>query len=310
MRSFQDVDIKLLRVFRAIVESGGFSAAQAVLNTSASRISTQMSDLESRLGVRLCNRGRIGFSLTEEGKIIYEEGEKLFRAIEDFRLKVSETETQLTGEIRLGLLDNLVTNPADKLPQAISIFKKRKNNVQLDLKIESPLSLETGVIDGRLHLAIGVFFHRIPSLNYRPIMHEKQYLYCSKKHPLFSLTDQEIKKIDLYKYDYANRKQAETEGELASDFGIHGSASSDNMEALSILVLSGAYMAFLPEEYAQFWVESGNMKKILPKKFKQQTTVHLITKKGAQKRRAVEIFIQDLIKTHNSDIQEKIYTKN
>ena len=133
MRSFQDVDIKLLRVFRAIVESGGFSAAQAVLNTSASRISTQMSDLESRLGVRLCNRGRIGFSLTEEGKIIYEEGEKLFRAIEDFRLKVSETETQLTGEIRLGLLDNLVTNPADKLPQAISIFKKRKNNVQLDL---------------------------------------------------------------------------------------------------------------------------------------------------------------------------------
>ena len=69
-------------------------------------------------------------------------------------------------------------------------------------------------------------------------------------------------------------------------------------------------MAFLPEEYAQLWVESGNMKKILPKKFKQQTTVHLITKKGAQKRRAVEIFIQDLIETRNSDIQEKIYTKN
>ena len=301
IRSFQDVDIKLLRIFRAIVESGGFSAAQVVLNTSTSSISTQISNLESRLGVRLCNRGRGGFSLTDEGKVIYDEAEKLFRAIEDFRLKVSQTETELTGEIRFGLLDNLVTNPADRVPQAISIFKKRKNNVHLDLKIESPLSLEAGVVDGRLHLAIGVFFHRIPSLEYRPLLIEKQFLYCSKRHPLFSLSDKEINKNDPHKYDYAHRKHAEEEGELATDFGKEGTAASDNMEALSISVLSGAYLAFLPEEYADFWVKSGDMKKILPKKYNQKTTVHLITKKGAPRRRAVEIFIKDLIIKHNSE---------
>ena len=299
IRSLQDVDIKLLLVFRAIVENGGFSAAQIVLNTSASRISTQMSDLEARLGVRLCNRGRAGFSLSDEGQIIYRETEKLFQAIEDFRLKVSQTETELTGEIHFGLLDNLVTNPEDRVPEAISIFKKRENSVHLNLKIESPLSLETGVIDGRLHLAIGVFYHRVPSLQYQPLLMEEQYLYCSSKHPLFNLTDQQIKKKEVYKYDYANRKQAEKEGELASDFDYQSTAASNNMEALSILILSGAYLAFLPEDYADFWIQTGDMKKILPKEFHQKTTVHLITKKGAQKTRATEIFIHDLLKTHN-----------
>ena len=36
----QDVDLKLLRVFRAIVDAGGISGAQALLNASQSTLST------------------------------------------------------------------------------------------------------------------------------------------------------------------------------------------------------------------------------------------------------------------------------
>ena len=58
-----DVDLKLLRVFATIVKCGGFSAAQAALNAGPSTISEQMSHLETRLGVKLCQRGRSGFHL-------------------------------------------------------------------------------------------------------------------------------------------------------------------------------------------------------------------------------------------------------
>ena len=58
-----DVDLKLLRVFATIVKCGGFSAAQAALNAGQSTISEQMSHLETRLGVKLCQRGRSGFRL-------------------------------------------------------------------------------------------------------------------------------------------------------------------------------------------------------------------------------------------------------
>jgi len=56
-----NVDLKLLHVFMTIAEAGGFAAAQAQLNLSGSRISTLIADLAARLGMRLCQRGRVGF---------------------------------------------------------------------------------------------------------------------------------------------------------------------------------------------------------------------------------------------------------
>jgi len=66
------LDFKLLRVFMAVVEAGGFSAAQNELNVGLAAISKQISDLEIRIGMRLCTRGREGFGLTEEGKLVYQ----------------------------------------------------------------------------------------------------------------------------------------------------------------------------------------------------------------------------------------------
>ena len=67
-----DFDIRLLKLFRSVVECGGFSAAESVLGIGRSAISQQMSDLEQRLGLRLCQRGRAGFALTEEGREVYQ----------------------------------------------------------------------------------------------------------------------------------------------------------------------------------------------------------------------------------------------
>ncbi|MFM7786129.1 MAG: LysR family transcriptional regulator, partial [Gammaproteobacteria bacterium] len=58
-----DLDLRLLRVFRTVVESGGFAAAELALNVGRSTISKQIKDLETRLGMRLCRRGRGGFAL-------------------------------------------------------------------------------------------------------------------------------------------------------------------------------------------------------------------------------------------------------
>ena len=65
----QDVDLRLLRIFVTIVESGGLSAAESRLNIGRSTISTHLSDLEIRLGLKLCKRGRSGFELTDAGRI-------------------------------------------------------------------------------------------------------------------------------------------------------------------------------------------------------------------------------------------------
>ena len=55
-----DFDVRLLKLFRSVVECGGFAAAEGALGIGRSAISQQMADLEQRLGLRLCQRGRAG----------------------------------------------------------------------------------------------------------------------------------------------------------------------------------------------------------------------------------------------------------
>ena len=63
-----DVDLRLLRVFKAVADCGGMAAAELELNIAISTISKHVKDLEQRLGLVLCRRGRGGFALTPEGR--------------------------------------------------------------------------------------------------------------------------------------------------------------------------------------------------------------------------------------------------
>ena len=55
-----------------VAQCGGFAAAQVALNVGQSTISRQIGDLEERLGMRLCQRGRAGFRLTDKGWVVDE----------------------------------------------------------------------------------------------------------------------------------------------------------------------------------------------------------------------------------------------
>ena len=68
-----DMDLRLLRVFKTVVDCGGMAAAELELNIGTSTVSRHVKDLEVRLGLTLCRRGRAGFSLTAEGEQIYED---------------------------------------------------------------------------------------------------------------------------------------------------------------------------------------------------------------------------------------------
>lgn len=77
------------------------------MGISRSAISLHMSDLENRLGIRLCQRGRAGFALTDEGREILEYIEVLTAAIEDFRSKVNQMHNRLKGSLISALLTTL-----------------------------------------------------------------------------------------------------------------------------------------------------------------------------------------------------------
>src|SRR5262245_57600290 len=92
-----DFDLRLLRVFESVVRAGSFTAAEVGLNKSKSAISMDISTLETRLGLKLCRRGRGGFALTPHGKEIYELTLDLFKRLHEFRDRVGHVASRLGG---------------------------------------------------------------------------------------------------------------------------------------------------------------------------------------------------------------------
>src|SRR5688500_17854620 len=111
MIQLHNVDMKLLRVFDAVVRCGGFSAAQAALNVGQSTISEQMGQLEARLGVKLCERGRAGFRLTQQGSAIHANTQTLLAAVDKFRQEADAHKKRVAGPLNFGVIDNTVTDP-------------------------------------------------------------------------------------------------------------------------------------------------------------------------------------------------------
>ncbi len=197
---FINTDLNRVKLFMKVVEYQGFSTTASVLDVSPANISIQMRKLEDLLGVKLCHRGNKGFSLTWEGKKIYEAGQALMLAQENFDSIATTLERELVGELQIGVIDNAVFDPNLNVPELLHKLKKYSPKVEVTLHTLSPNELERSILDQRLHLAIGVFYERNSNLDYHSICHENLTLYCGKSHPLFNSKKIKLDEIESYAY--------------------------------------------------------------------------------------------------------------
>src|SRR6266702_772453 len=291
-----DIDLRLLRVFRAVVESGGFSNAQVVLNVSQSTISTQMAQLESRLGVTLCHRGRSGFSLTAEGETCYRHVVDLFKSIHAFQMHADELRGELSGVLRVAFLDNVVTDPDSPLHELFTGFVKHPGNrVRLALDVLSPQEMERRLQDHTLDVAVGIFYGRLPSLVYRPLYRETDSLVCARCHPLAAGLEPEVLREAIPSArkvvrGFLGSLEFPQPDALADDT----SAVVTNVEAAVHLILTGAYIGFLPRHYSRAWVERGELVELLPGHFVRHSDFFLVTHASGMRQRAIQAFIDCL----------------
>jgi DNA-binding transcriptional LysR family regulator len=256
------VDLRLLRVFATVVETRGFTAAQTVLNVTTSTISNQIGALETRLGVKLCQRGRAGFKLTEDGAQVFSEAQKLFSAIDSFDLRASALRAHIRSSLVIGLVDNMITDPNAKIATLLRQFVTSMRDVQLAIEVKSPNELLRDLLDEKIHVAIGSFPKILLGLTYAKLYDETHFFYCGARHPLFTLPARQItletvtqqRLISRGYWGSRDTKHIRTE---------RSSATVNNMEAGAQLILSGEYLGYLPAHYASFWVARGEMKALL-----------------------------------------------
>ena len=295
-----DLDVRLLRVFRAIVECGGMSAAELELNISRSAISRHLKDLEIRLGgLVLCRRGRAGFALTTEGEQVYAAALELQAAMDAFRMKVNQLQQRITGNLAIAIGDKTATNPKARLAEAMRSFTDRAPDVKLEAHVHPLNLIEPRVIDGTYEVGIIPMHRRSSSLEYYPLFSEKMYLYCAPSHPLCDADHASMHWDDVCRYDYVGLGYHSPNMELGQRVKLKPKATAFDQEAVLTLIESGCYIGFLPGHYAESFVRSNCIRRIENERFQYEVQYSGVTGRTPAPSRSVRIMLECLLRVHH-----------
>lgn len=99
----QPVDLRQLRYFQAIAETGSISAAAQRLNVAQPALSLHLRNMEEHLGTRLFLRGARGVQLTEAGEMLLARARRLLIDMARMEDDIRNLGREPQGEVRLGL---------------------------------------------------------------------------------------------------------------------------------------------------------------------------------------------------------------
>jgi DNA-binding transcriptional LysR family regulator len=276
-----DNDLRLLRTFCTVVRHGGFVAAESELQIGLPSISRYIKDLEIRLGLRLCDRGRRGFTLTAEGKQVHEACQKLFNNLDDFESAVRDIHANPGGALRIGLVDSLASDPHFHLSDAVHRYKAAFPNIFFSIVTKTSNLIEQEIMEGTLD--IGVVFQRrhMDQFSYHPLYEEISYLYCSVEHPLWIEHGGNIEGVDLSDYEFVGYPMAHTMQRMGVNGLFNRTATATNMETIAMMVNSDNFLGFLPEQYVSSHWCRDRLRAIAPDSFFYGSQISAITRAGA-----------------------------
>jgi len=145
------MDLKQLRAFLTVSETGSVSRAASVLNLVQPAVSRQIRLLEESMGTALFTRERHGMALTAAGRTLAEYARRALLELERARAQIVGAGTGISGLATLGLLPSTIERLAGPLVAAMA---QRYPGIRLNLAAGYAGTLrrwlDTGEIDAAL----------------------------------------------------------------------------------------------------------------------------------------------------------------
>ncbi len=166
--------LKLLAVFVEVVSCGSFAAAARKLRSSRSRVSEQVAQLESSLGVRLLNRTTRQLSMTAEGREVFTRASDLPRILTD--VEIASSQEVARGRVALTVNHDIAIS---RLLPALESFQQRYPRIQLDLVLSDD---RLDLIAEQIDVAIRVGLPKDDSLIMRPLFEDRMHIFASPQY--------------------------------------------------------------------------------------------------------------------------------
>jgi len=136
------------------------------------------------------------------------------------------------------------------------------------------------------------------SLVYADLFTETMLLYCGVRHPLFGQDHGELTWESLRSWQFAALGYHSPNMELSHGARLPRKATGFDQESIATLILSGRYLGFLPDHYAEGFERRGLMQVVQPALFFYRCQFVSVLRRSPQPPRAAQAFAQCLMQAH------------
>lgn len=243
------MDLRRLRLFLAVVDHGGFTAAANAENVAQPAVSLAVRELEEEVGAPLLVRSRSGTTVTAAGEALVAPARQALRDLEHARTAVAAVTGLVAGHLDLTALPTLAADPVAGL---VGRFRRAHPGVTVRLAAPAHLdALAEEVRSGRAEVGIteqGPATHGLTEVRLR----EQELLAVSPPgHAKGTLRLQRLGGVPLVLTPPGSSLRDLVSVALG-DAGIvpEVAVETAQRDALIPLVLAGAGTTFLPNQLA------------------------------------------------------------
>jgi DNA-binding transcriptional LysR family regulator len=179
--NFGTVDPKLLRTFLAVRRHGSFTEAAREAFLTQPAVSRRIRQLEAELGIRLFEQIGKSLHLTDAGRVLAAEAEKLLGSIERSAEAVRAVRSVEHGSLRIGASS---TPGFYLLPRIVGRFHRRFPGVDLGYVVDNSLRIEERIVRNELDLGFVGAHLTHEDLRLEPVARDEVVCFAHPSHPL------------------------------------------------------------------------------------------------------------------------------
>jgi DNA-binding transcriptional LysR family regulator len=288
-------DLLAMAAYAHVVEAKSFTAAAAKLGLSKSVVSSRLSELEARLGVRLLHRTTRKLSLTTEGARLYERCARILRSAEEAVEVIADVGTlpqgllRVTAPIGFGLL---------QLAELLPAFSERYPDVRLDVSLSDRiLDIAAEGYDVAIRVASRL---RESNLVARRLGTDRNILcaapsYLARRPAPRTPTDlAEHNCLQLFSVRQSYEWSFQAPGDPLV-VAVSGNLNIDNVVAMRTALLGGHGIAVMPHSVVASDLKRGRLVALLTNHPMQEMGVYAVHVHGRHVPAKVRVFLDFLI---------------
>lgn len=177
------MEFRQLEYFITLAKELHFTRAAEKLHISQPTLSHQIKALEEEVGTQLFDRIGKKITLTEAGKILYEQSLNIFTMIENTKLQLNELEMIQRGSLKIGALPGELTSFVSDI-----LLKYVKEYPQVKISVHSSDDLITLLNDNQVDYAFSYRYNSMQNFDDQliqiPLYTDKFVFVAAKDHPL------------------------------------------------------------------------------------------------------------------------------